>query len=209
MRFDLDRVASGLREVAEAAEHCGILPPAEAGRLRSVASDGERLSNLTRSWFDGEPVSGPLCQESGLDENLATLALEVVAKPFVAASAAALEPPSDRSREPGECPACAGSPDFAYLGANVGERNLVCWRCETVWPFQRIGCPFCGNADAATLSYAQTDDRTFRVYLCDQCHHYLKTVDLRSAGSDVPVYEHRLRSWTLDRIAIEGGYRSR
>ena len=209
VRFDLDRVRSGLQEVAEAAQDCGLLPPGEPDQLPTVAAERESLVELLRSWFDGEPGFRSWCQESSLDENLVTLACEVAAKPFVAAAAGALGPDGAQAREPGSCPACAGVPDFAYLGTEAGERNLVCSRCETGWRFQRIGCPFCGTTDAASLTYAQTDDRAFRVYLCGECRRYLKTVDQRSAGSSTPLYEHRLRTWTLDQIAIEGGYRSR
>jgi FdhE protein len=207
VRFGFDQVGSGLQEVAEAARDRGVLPAAEAGRLWSITAEGERVRDLTRAWFEGPSSFQSLCGELNLDPDLATLGFEVAAKPFVAAAAAGLALPADQSRERSACPACEGSPDFAYLDMDVGERNLVCWRCETAWPYRRIGCPYCGSTDPAKLSYAQTEDHAFRVYLCEECRGYLKTVDLRSAGAGLPLYEQRLRSWTLDHIAAEGGYR--
>ncbi|MAG35784.1 MAG: hypothetical protein CL878_06015 [Dehalococcoidia bacterium] len=205
--FDEAIVGDGLREVAEAARELAIVEPGAAATLDAVAADPTQIQRLTHSWFSAAERFARVCQEMNLDESLARLALEVAAKPYVAAAATALPPAVTTDHEPsGLCPWCGGAPDLAYLGESRGERNLVCGRCEMSWPVPRVGCPFCDNADPSTLSYAQSEDQGFRVYLCDACGRYLKTVDFRFAASEVPLYVYRLRTWTLDRIALADGY---
>ena len=79
----------------------------------------------------------------------------------------------------GYCPVCGSSPGLALLTEN-GARILVCEFCRHQWPFKRILCPSCGNTDAKSISYFfNEEDHSYRVYTCDVCRKYLKTVDTR------------------------------
>jgi len=80
----------------------------------------------------------------------------------------------------GFCPVCGSSPAMAYLREDDGKRILWCQFCSTQWSFMRLKCPFCSNDDQKTLRYFFTDeDDPHRVYVCDRCKRYLKTVDQR------------------------------
>ena len=207
LRVDSDLLQRGLREVARAAQQCGVVEPDRAAALNRLPLEGVSSGRLIEAWFDGAAGFDRICRALGLDVNLATLAFEAVVKPFAAEAAARLATESRKALDShGVCPACGGLPDFAFLEGTSGRRFLVCSRCETSWPFQRIGCHSCGNLDPKTLSYSQTDDRAFRVYLCDQCGRYLKAVDFRYSSPATPLFEYRLRSWTLDRTSMQEGY---
>lgn len=104
------------------------------------------------------------------------------------------------------CPICGGSPDFAYLEAERGARWLICSRCDAEWLFQRLQCPYCQTVDQKDLSYYSNDDEIYRLYVCDKCKHYLKTIDLRKAGSGTEVSVERLLTYELDVQASEYGY---
>ena len=129
-------------------------------------------------------------------------------RPFLWAQAAVLAPLIDdqqwyRSR----CPVCGGEPDLAAL-ADEGQRRLLCSRCDTEWLYQRIGCPFCDNADHRKLTYYMSDDEEYRLYVCGVCRRYLKTIDQRDRWQVLPLPVERILTVGMDLAAAEAGYRS-
>ena len=108
----------------------------------------------------------------------------------------------------GYCPICGGNPDFAFLDKESGARRLVCCRCDTEWLFQRLECPYCGNQDQNTLAYFTDDNGLYRLYICEQCKQYLKTIDLRQAKDEVMIPLERLFTLGIDAQAQEYGYGS-
>jgi len=105
------------------------------------------------------------------------------------------------------CPACGGQPDFACLTQETGERRLFCSRCDTEWHFDRVGCPFCGNRDPATYGYYTNEDSPYRLYACNQCRRYLKTLDLRQVIGERILPVERIVSSGIDASALQAGYR--
>lgn len=80
----------------------------------------------------------------------------------------------------GFCPICGSLPAMAYLRKDDGKRILWCQFCDTQWSFMRLKCPFCSNDDHKTLRYFFADENDARrVYVCDKCKKYLKTIDQR------------------------------
>ena len=78
----------------------------------------------------------------------------------------------------GFCPVCGSPPALASLTEN-GERRLHCGFCRHLWKIGRMLCPFCKNKDAEKLFYFYSDPEPhYRVYGCDECKQYVKTVDL-------------------------------
>jgi len=110
------------------------------------------------------------------------------------------------------CPFCGGPPQLAVLRATEtqadgGRRHLLCAICLTVWPFRRILCPHCGEEDERKLGYFHAADspyRHVRVEVCATCQHYLKSVDLATAGLAVPLVDEIAAS-ALDIWAREQG----
>ncbi len=106
----------------------------------------------------------------------------------------------------GACPVCGGAPDFAALTDRGGGRRLLCSRCDTEWQYRRIGCPFCASDTPGSLGYYPVGDGAYRLYVCDQCKGYLKTVDLRERWSGTCLPLERILTAGLDLAARERGY---
>ncbi len=105
----------------------------------------------------------------------------------------------------GYCPVCGEQPYFSAL-REEGERSLLCSRCDAEWPFARMQCPFCGNADHNQLAYYADREGVYRLYVCKACRRYLKTIDLRQAEGHVLTVEPML-TVGMDLSAREEGYR--
>jgi FdhE protein len=106
----------------------------------------------------------------------------------------------------GYCPICGGLPDFAFLDKEAGARWLMCSRCDYQWLFKRLECPYCGSQDPDTISYYSDDNQLYRVYVCEQCKRYLKSIDLRQAEGDVLLPLERIVTSDLDVQARNNGY---
>lgn len=92
-----------------------------------------------------------------------------------------------------DCPVCGRLPVAALLADEPeveGRLRLVCSLCATAWPFPRLTCPGCGEAEGERLSHHVADGWPHvRVEDCESCRRYLKTVDLRENGNAVPVVD--------------------
>jgi len=106
------------------------------------------------------------------------------------------------------CPVCGGSPDFAYLEKEKGERWLVCSRCDAQWPFYRLTCPYCSNQEHKDLAYFTNDKGLYRLYVCEKCHRYIKAIDTRKTSEEVLLPLERVMTLDMDRQAVEQGYKA-
>ncbi|MBI3078284.1 MAG: formate dehydrogenase accessory protein FdhE [Deltaproteobacteria bacterium] len=146
--------------------------------------------------------------EPGVDPALFGFVLNQALHPFLQAYAAVAAPLLEQERWlRGRCPVCGGHPDFAALEGEVGERRLLCARCDSEWAYRRLGCPFCGNEDPGGLGYFPTGDGAYRLYVCEQCKGYLKTVDLRETWRRRSLPVERILTVGMDLAAAEQGYR--
>ncbi|MGD0204918.1 MAG: formate dehydrogenase accessory protein FdhE [Dehalococcoidia bacterium] len=152
---------------------------------------------------------GRVCEgeAAGLDGNLLAFIFNNALRPFLRAQAQALALWVDDSIwYRGRCPICGGEPDLAALERGSGRRRLLCSRCDSEWAFQRIGCPFCGNDDPRRLAYYPSDDHIYRLSVCEQCHRYLKTIDLRQAAGERLLPAERILTVVMDVAALDAGY---
>ncbi len=157
-----------------------------------------------KAWFNNEslPAAG--------DVNPALLdaLIQQTLRPFLLKySGVLMERVDQKIWRRGFCPICGGKPDIASLEKDVGERWLMCSRCDAHWRFQRLECPFCGNQDATLMPYFSDEKEAYRLYVCDNCHTYIKAVDLRSAAADTHLPLERLLTLDMDRQGQEKGYR--
>jgi hypothetical protein len=106
----------------------------------------------------------------------------------------------------GACPVCGGKPSFAALTEDFGSRLLLCSRCNGEWSYSRLGCPFCEGKDPQT--YYVSEDGSYRLYICDACHRYLKTMDIRERGSDRCLPVENLLTVSMDMAAQQKGYKA-
>lgn len=109
------------------------------------------------------------------------------------------------------CPFCGGKPQLSILqykktGGESGNRDLMCAKCVTFWPFRRAVCANCSEEEPAKLSRYQTPAFSHvRVEACDTCKHYLKNIDwTRLPRAEAMVDE--VAAAPLDLWAIEHGY---
>jgi FdhE protein len=164
------------------------------------------LEKLARNWFEGDRSSLP--GESDTAGALHDLVMRAAFKPFLVVHAEALVGFVDNELwRRGFCPVCGGSPDFAFLDKERGARWLLCSRCDTEWLFKRLECPYCGTQNQDDLAYFTDDKGLYRVYVCERCRHYLKTVDLRLTEDEVLIPLERLLTLDLDIQTQKNGYK--
>jgi formate dehydrogenase accessory protein FdhE len=119
---------------------------------------------------------------------------------------------ADRSlaRADNRCPVCGGTPQVSILeqraDAEGAARHLFCATCLTRWPFRRVVCVSCGEADERKLAYFQSPSFDhLRIDACDTCGRYLKTVDRTRFGLAVPLVDE-VAGAPLDIWARDHGY---
>lgn len=101
----------------------------------------------------------------------------------------------------GYCPVCGGTPSFAVMHAEPGFRTLLCSRCNAEWRFRRMGCPFCMERDHQT--YYPSEEGGYRLYVCEACHRYLKSLDMRESASERCLPVETLATVSMD-VAARG-----
>lgn len=186
---------------ADSPELFGELPESPRASPRPALS-----REILQAWYHGDPPLSALIGDE-TDERLGQAAVHATMKPFMLNHARAVRHLIDQERwRRGYCPVCGGSPDLAYLEKEVGARWLLCSRCDTEWLFQRLACPYCGNQNQEKLAYYTDDEGLYRLYICEECHQYLKTVDLRQAKYEVILSLERLFTLPLDAQSQELGY---
>lgn len=107
----------------------------------------------------------------------------------------------------GVCPVCGEKPMLAMLRAEDGGRVLECGLCHTQWETSRILCTACGNTDQQQLSFFFVPAQVHRrVYVCNQCNSYLKTIVLKELARDLIPDLENLVTHYLDVLAANEGY---
>lgn len=104
----------------------------------------------------------------------------------------------------GHCPICGGRPNFAVLEGEKGARRLMCSRCNSMWPYARFGCPLCESKEKQ--QYFPSEDGVYRLYVCPDCNHYLKHMDLRGVHREIYPAVERLLTVGMDLAAHQEGY---
>ena len=107
----------------------------------------------------------------------------------------------------GHCPVCGSLPHLSLLREEVGKRYLICSFCGYSWRMDRLICPFCNNKEQEFLQYfCGEGEETYRINLCNKCHQYIKTIDLRILGELDPSLED-LATLHLDILASQKGHK--
>jgi FdhE protein len=181
--------------------------PDQAGSLTAVrawlARERERLGALAVEHLREGRVG------EGDDADLLAFIFDTALRPFLRARAQPLASlVNDGAWYRGYCPFCGGEPDFAALERQGGRRRLLCSRCDSLWTFLRVGCPFCGNADSGQLGHYPSDEGGYRLNVCESCRRYIKTIDLREAAGERLLEAERVLTVGMDLAAHEAGYRN-
>jgi FdhE protein len=188
-------VAALFREYADLFDNA----PEEFGRLTGVRITPDSI----KAWYEGAPLTA----NKDVNQALLKELVHAAAKPFLSSYASALTDSIEQEQwRRGYCPVCGGNPDFSFLEKESGARWLLCSRCDTEWLFERLKCPYCNNTDQKKLSYYTSDEGLYRLYVCDNCKHYLKAIDLRNAKPDTLIPLERLLTLEIDVQARDYGY---
>jgi FdhE protein len=159
-----------------------------------------------RAWYEGARLPLPKAA-SDTSEAILTLIIHGAFRPFLIRHCEDLLKLVNLEQwRRGYCPICGGNPDFAFLDKERGGRWLVCSRCDAEWPFQRLQCPYCGTQNQDNLAYFTNDKGLYRLHVCERCHSYLKTIDLRQTEDEVLLPLERYLTLDIDAQAHQDGY---
>lgn len=163
--------------------------------------------NVAKAWFERAELPSTIAVNDVSEYFLLEAIVRATLKPFLVSYARALIGLVNQERWRRErCPVCNGKPDFAFLDKERGARWLLCSRCNAEWLFQRLQCPYCGSQNQGDLSYFTDDKEVYRLYVCEQCHKYIKAIDLRHTESEVLLPLERVLTLDMDIQAQEKGY---
>ena len=180
----------------------------QVGKIEeAVANNKIDLSTLLKEGGDEkrwEEIAGEL----GLDKKILFFFAHSSLRPSIEAGVERLSHEIETETwMRGSCPVCGSLPYLSLLKEEVGKRFLVCSFCGYSWRVDRISCPFCHNRDQDSLQFFYAEEeKTHRVDLCDKCHQYIKTIDLRTLGEIDPSLED-LATLHLDITASRRGYK--
>jgi FdhE protein len=178
---------------------------------RTLPTDEEWIAIARQQFEAGQLAEGKGDQDENSEQTAATLAqmaAEQALRPYLQWAAAQVLPHVDQERwKRGYCLVCGGAPDLATLDEDGGARHLVCSRCNSQWPYRRVGCPFCSTTDHTKIVYYPSEDNVYRLYVCQECRHYLKTIDLREAKHAISLPVERVTTAAMDAVAQQQGYR--
>jgi FdhE protein len=173
----------------------------------AVANNKIDLSTLLKEGGN-EKKAEEIAEELGLDKKILLFFAHSSLRPSIEAGVERLSHEIETETwMRGSCPVCGSLPYLSLLKEEVGKRFLVCSFCGYSWRVDRISCPFCNNRDQESLQFFYAEEeKTHRIDLCDKCHQYIKTIDLRTIGETDPFLED-LATLHLDLVASKRGYK--
>jgi FdhE protein len=149
-----------------------------------------------------------ITHELGLDKKIFLFLIHQSVRPSIEAGVKKILNEMDTEAwMKGYCPICGTLPFLSLLKEEVGKRFLLCSYCGNQWRIDRLICPFCNNTEQRTLHYFYGEgEEAFRIDLCDKCHQYIKTIDLRKIEAS-DLFLEDLATLHLDVLASQKGYR--
>jgi len=180
----------------------------DSPEIRETLSCPNAFEKAARTWYlqssyDHTP------QEQFVASSLSSV-MQTIVQPFLSARSETLLPKVNyQFWRRGYCPVCGGWPDFAMLDREHGSNWLLCSRCDAVWLFLRLKCCFCNSSDSNVLGYYTDEQQLYRLYTCDSCRGYIKTIDMRQTMLDVLLPWERIVTLPLDKQAYQLGYQAK
>jgi len=149
-----------------------------------------------------------MADEFGLDKRIFLFLIEESTRPSVELGMEQLRTEVDpETWHKSNCPICGSLPFLSLLREEVGKRYLLCSFCGYQWRIDRLICPFCNNKEQDSLQYLYAEgEEAYRIDLCERCHQYIKTIDLRILEESDPCLED-LATLHLDILASRKDYK--
>ncbi len=143
-----------------------------------------------------------------LDKTILSFLTQISIKPSIHANVAQLKDQVDlKNWLRGYCPICGSFPQMSELKGE-GQRFFACSFCDFEWLSERLKCPFCENKDHRFLHYFYEEGKEiYRVYVCDKCKQYIKTVDSRKFDYEPDLNLEDIATIHLDILASEKGFK--
>ncbi len=182
--------------------------PQISGELDKISKQvGASLwENLLKGISNNETDLNDIIAETGVNRDILRFIIKNALSPFIHSAAENLNKYIDHDKWGKRfCPVCGENAGFAYLEAKTGKRHLVCVRCSTRWPFQRLVCPNCGSNERQRY-FSLPNQSSYQVHVCDQCKLYLKTLVMEHIQEDRDFFRHDLETFALDLLARKEGY---
>jgi FdhE protein len=180
----------------------------QIGRMETALEAGKLDLKILLTEGGKEHASEHVAADLGLDKQVLSFLIRNSIRPSIEAGmeqlCGELEPETGRTTH---CPVCGCLPDLNLLRGEGGMRYSLCSCCGYPWRIDRVSCAVCGNKEQGSLQYFYGEgEEACRVDLCDQCHHYIKTIDYRNLEESDPSLED-LATLHLDVVAVEKGYK--
>ena len=149
-----------------------------------------------------------IANQFGLDKKIFSFLIQESIRPSIKTASEKLHHELDAENWlKGFCPICGSLPYLSLLKEEVGKKFLLCSYCGYQWRIERLVCPFCGNKEQESLQYFHAEgEEAHRIDLCDKCHQYIKTIDLRKMEELDPFLED-IATLHLDILASQKGYK--
>ena len=193
VKIDPQKFLAALTDCSSYLLEKGKLMPTSEAALRDF--DWESCikdSDLTLGGSDPSAYIATVCENeqkktSSLPSETMALVLSFALRPMLESSAEKVMNSFDHKtvnenfNRPIACPACGSHTSAAVVGptpsgAPNGKMNY-CALCGTQWEFERIRCANCGTQNQGKLHYFNLEgDNAHRLYLCDECGSYTRTV---------------------------------
>jgi Protein involved in formate dehydrogenase formation len=192
-----------LRATASAMRTNDAIEDSDFKRVDALCRDAALLPAAVRSWYEAPRDGGAVADEvAGLEA-----VFQQAMRPFLMRAADAVMARMDLTGwGRGQCPLCAGEPDFAII-TPAADRLLICGRCCARWRFHKLACPFCMNDDRSRITSFASRDGQYRLYGCDACQRYLKAFDGRNSSRQVMPAVDSIATLPLDAAAMQRGYK--
>ena len=180
---------------------------AQAGMIDRALEDGTLDLRRLLAAGGGDRAIKEAAADRGLDAGILAFLVRSSTQPSIEAGRDLLAGELEAGTRSGStCPVCGSPPELSLLKGEHGLRHCRCSHCGFDWAIDRVSCSACGNRDAGSLQYFHVDgDASCRVDLCDSCHHFVKTIDLRGREDCDPCLED-IATLHLDVVAAQKGY---
>jgi FdhE protein len=144
--------------------------------------------------------------DCGLDKQVLSFLIQSSTRPSIEAGMGQLRSQVDAETWlKSHCPICGSLPSLSLLKGE-GKRYSLCSYCGFQWRIYRLSCSVCCNKEQGSLKYFYGEgEDAYRIYLCNKCHHYIKTIDYRNLEESDPSLED-LATFHLDVLATQQGY---
>jgi len=185
--------------------------PHLAGEIGKIEEAIEQGKVDLKSLFEealGEEKGKKIARRIGVERKILLFLVQSSIRPSIeAAKEQVLKEVDSEKWLKGICPVCGAFPSLGLLKEDAGKKFLLCSYCGYEWHVERFFCPFCRNQDQESLHYFHAEgEEAYRIDLCDKCHRYIKTIDLRKLETSDPVLED-IATLHLDFLASKKRYK--